>query len=302
MSVASRPVSTGKTRTCPHCKATILESLSICPGCMHHLRFDSEAAKRQVAAAPALRVEGIIRHPPLEQPLEYFVIIAIRNDRGEEVTRQVVNVGALQAAEKRTFTLSVEVLPPQAPVPTKSTASTGTYKSPIPQPTATVRPSTPPATSTSASTPATGQTTGGSAAAAGGPAAGAGAGTSGAARPPASSASQTAPAQGARPSQGVAPNPSSSPNAPGSNTARSPGANTIRPPGPNTAKPPTTSGNPTASGNPAASGTPTGPANPANPANPASPAANPTGPAASPAKPTSGYVLKPPSPGGPKRH
>jgi hypothetical protein len=131
MSVASRPVSTGKTRTCPHCKATILESLSICPGCMHHLRFDSEAAKRQVAAAPALRVEGIIRHPPLEQPLEYFVIIAIRNDRGEEVTRQVVNVGALQAAEKRTFTLSVEVLPPQAPVPPqKSNASTGTFKAP----------------------------------------------------------------------------------------------------------------------------------------------------------------------------
>jgi len=116
MSVASRPISTGKTRTCPHCKATILESLSICPGCMHHLRFDSEAAKRQVAAAPALRVEGIIRHPPLEEPLEYFVIIAVRNDRGEEVTRQVVNVGALQAAEKRTFTMSVEVLPLQAPI------------------------------------------------------------------------------------------------------------------------------------------------------------------------------------------
>src|SRR5882757_7430759 len=149
MSVASRPVSTGKTRTCPHCKATILESLSICPGCMHHLRFDSEAAKRQVAAAPALRVEGIIRHPPLEPPLEYFVIIAIRNDRGEEVTRQVVNVGALQAAEKRTFTLSVEVLPPQAPVPPQKTnASTGTFKAPPvppqPQPSsATVRPPTP---------------------------------------------------------------------------------------------------------------------------------------------------------------
>src|SRR5882724_3108959 len=164
MSVASRPVSTGKTRTCPHCKATILESLSICPGCMHHLRFDSEAAKRQVAAAPALRVEGIIRHPPLEQPLEYFVIIAIRNDRGEEVTRQVVNVGALQAAEKRTFTLSVEVLPPQAPVPAKSNAATGTYKSPITQPAATVRPSAPPPNSTSgsASAPSAGQPAGGS--------------------------------------------------------------------------------------------------------------------------------------------
>jgi hypothetical protein len=161
MSSASRPISTGKTRTCPHCKATILESLSICPGCMHHLRFDSEAAKRQVAATPALMVEGLIRHPPLEPALEYYVIIAIRNDRGEEVTRQVVNVGALQPAEKRTFTLSVEVLPPLALPASKPTSSTGTFKAPIAQPTATVRPSVPPATSTTgarepaASTPAT---------------------------------------------------------------------------------------------------------------------------------------------------
>ena len=48
-----------------------------------------------MAATSALRVEGLIRHPPLEEPWEYFVIIAIRNDRGEEVARQVVNVGAL---------------------------------------------------------------------------------------------------------------------------------------------------------------------------------------------------------------
>jgi hypothetical protein len=115
MNVASRPSPTGKTRTCPHCKAVILESLSICPGCMHHLRFDSEAAKRQVAATSALKVEGIIRHPPVEDAWEYYVTISIRNDRGEEVDRQVVNVGALQGAEKRTFTFSVEVLPPYAP-------------------------------------------------------------------------------------------------------------------------------------------------------------------------------------------
>ena len=120
MNVASRPVSPGKTRTCPHCKATILESLSICPGCLHHLRFDQEAAKRQVAATSALRVEGVIRHPPLEEPWEYFVVISVRNDRGEEVTRQVVSVGALQSAEKRTFTLSVDMmLPQQAPVGTQ---------------------------------------------------------------------------------------------------------------------------------------------------------------------------------------
>jgi hypothetical protein len=125
MNAASRPVSPGKTRACPHCKATILESLSICPGCLHHLRFDQEAAKRQVAATSALRVEGVIQHPSREETWEYFVVIAVRNDRGEEVTRQVVGVGALQGTEKRTFTLSVEVMPPQAPVSQAAPPRTG---------------------------------------------------------------------------------------------------------------------------------------------------------------------------------
>src|SRR5579871_1527288 len=134
MNVASRPVTPGKTRTCPHCKAAILETLSICPGCLHHLRFDQEAAKRQVAATSALRVEGIIRHPPLQEALEYFVTIAIRNDRGEEVARQVVNVGALQGAEKRTFTLSVEMLPAQAPVSSNSSNTSATGTNPVLKP------------------------------------------------------------------------------------------------------------------------------------------------------------------------
>jgi hypothetical protein len=115
MNVAARPAAVGKTRVCPHCKATILESLSICPGCLHHLRFDQEAAKRQAAAKTALRVEGIIPHKADEEPLEYFVIISIRNDRGEEVTRQVVGVGALQGIDRRSFSFSVEVMPPQVP-------------------------------------------------------------------------------------------------------------------------------------------------------------------------------------------
>ena len=126
MSVAARPDAAGKTRTCPHCKATILESLTICPGCLHHLRFDQEAAKRQVAANSALRVEGVISHPPTAaEPWEYFVVIAVRNERGEEVARHVVNVGALRNAEKRTFALSVDVMPRQAVVvPNKPAAAT----------------------------------------------------------------------------------------------------------------------------------------------------------------------------------
>ncbi len=114
-----RPLSPGKTRSCPHCKAIILESASVCPGCQHHLRFDNDAQQRQAAASSALRVEGRIDHPAGAEPLEYCVIISVRNDRNEEVARQVVNVGALQPREGRTFTLSVEVLPPRAPAPQK---------------------------------------------------------------------------------------------------------------------------------------------------------------------------------------
>jgi hypothetical protein len=264
MSVASRPVSTGKTRTCPHCKATILESLSICPGCMHHLRFDSEAAKRQVAAAPALRVEGIIRHPPNEQPLEYFVIIAIRNDRGEEVTRQVVNVGALQAAEKRTFTMSVEVLPPSAPVPPqKQNVPTGAFKTPaIPSQPPQPAPQPAPAQARTVAPPT--------------------------ATTPSVPASAAPAASGATPAVGAPVNPGAtrSPTAPGTPATSAATRSPTAPGAPNTPKGLT----PNSAGAASPVNKPGAPS-PANPANPASPA-----------KPQSGYVLKPPSPGGPKRH
>ncbi len=102
----------GATRTCPHCRAIILESASVCPACQHHLRFDPGAAERAVPSFLPLRVEGTIRHPPVGEPWEYSVMLSIRNDRGEEIARQVVGVGALQPSEQRTFTLAVEVFTP----------------------------------------------------------------------------------------------------------------------------------------------------------------------------------------------
>ena len=111
MSVA-RPAAAGRTRTCPHCKAIILETASVCPGCQHHLRFDSEAQKGP-AARSALRIEGKIQHPANEEPWEYCVVISVKNEKGEEVARNVVNVGALQMTEQRTFVLSVDVMPPK---------------------------------------------------------------------------------------------------------------------------------------------------------------------------------------------
>ena len=105
----SRVALTGKTRTCPHCKATILESASICPQCKHHVRFDADVAKRALETTSALRVEGTIRHPSDGEAWEYSMVLSIRNDRDQEIDRKIVGVGAMRPGEGRTFSLTVEV-------------------------------------------------------------------------------------------------------------------------------------------------------------------------------------------------
>lgn len=101
----------GATRTCPHCRAVILQSMTSCPSCKKHLRFAPGAEALQPVAFP-LRVEGSIRPPETGDAWEYAVIVTISNDRGEEVARHLVNVGALQPGEERTFTCAVEVFTP----------------------------------------------------------------------------------------------------------------------------------------------------------------------------------------------
>jgi hypothetical protein len=109
MSVARQGV-LGATRVCPHCKATVLQSADICPGCQHHLRFSSGTAEPQAIGLPALRVEGTIRHPENQQ-CEYCVVVSIANERGEKLARQVVGVGALQPGERHNYSFSVELYP-----------------------------------------------------------------------------------------------------------------------------------------------------------------------------------------------
>lgn len=111
---ATRPGMAGATRTCPHCKATILESAAVCPACRGHLRFDggtqgSSTAHLVEQMESPLRVEGTLRHRPGEAALEYSMVLSIRNERGEEIARKVIGVGALSGEESRTFSLSVEV-------------------------------------------------------------------------------------------------------------------------------------------------------------------------------------------------
>lgn len=89
----------------------------MCPGCRKYLRFDPNAAAtaRSQASFTPLRVEGDVPHPPPGEAWEYSVVIVIRNEKGEEVSRQVVGVGALLPHEARTFSLSVEVFAPGKP-------------------------------------------------------------------------------------------------------------------------------------------------------------------------------------------
>lgn len=104
----------GKSRTCPHCKATILASARYCPACKHHLQSDPYRTQSAQPSFTPLRVEGKVRHPESGEPWEYSVSVTIRNDRGEEIGRQIIGVGALSPNEQRTFTFAVEVFTPNA--------------------------------------------------------------------------------------------------------------------------------------------------------------------------------------------
>jgi len=100
----------GATRVCPHCKSTILKSSVRCPVCQHYLSFDA-TPDDEPETVTALKVDGIIEHPDNGETWEYQVVIAICDDQGHEITRQLVGVGALGGGEKRSFQLAVEVIP-----------------------------------------------------------------------------------------------------------------------------------------------------------------------------------------------
>ena len=75
------------------------------------------AVRTRSGAAHAAQCVAAARgrnHPSPEggEAWEYSVLLTIRNDRGEEIARQVVGVGALQPGDGRTFTLAVEIFTP----------------------------------------------------------------------------------------------------------------------------------------------------------------------------------------------
>ncbi len=117
--ISARPGSPGATRECPHCRETILESATRCPACRHYLRYEAGVEAPPVPALAPLRIEGSIRHPADGDPWEYTVVVSLRNDRGEEIARKLVGVGAMSPNEQCTFTLLVEAVQASAKRPGK---------------------------------------------------------------------------------------------------------------------------------------------------------------------------------------
>ena len=116
--IAARPAAPGATRSCPHCRATVLLSANVCPACQHHLRFNAPGSAAAAAAAAAaasgyaaLQIEGTVRHKQPQEPCEFCVVLAIANEQGEQISRQVVSVGVLQPSEARRFSISVNLVP-----------------------------------------------------------------------------------------------------------------------------------------------------------------------------------------------
>ena len=98
-----------------HQESLRMASVEVLHNSWHHLRFDrnSNVESRAQPTFSALRVEGAFRNPAGADSWEYSVVVSIRNDRGEEVARKVVGVGALDPRESRTVTLSVDVFAPR---------------------------------------------------------------------------------------------------------------------------------------------------------------------------------------------
>lgn len=113
-----RSIQPGATRTCPHCRATVLERSLRCPQCQKHLRAGPSAGGTGSAPGPSVaspfRVEGTI-HAPAGETWEYHVLVVVRDAQGKELSRHLVAVGAMAPLEARGFSLSVEVSPVETP-------------------------------------------------------------------------------------------------------------------------------------------------------------------------------------------
>jgi len=102
----------GESRSCPHCRATILKSAATCPMCRHNLRFVSIGAEPQAKPTTCpLWVEGTLKNTESGGALEYYLLMEIRDEAGKVISRQSLGVGAIPQATKRIFSLRIETTP-----------------------------------------------------------------------------------------------------------------------------------------------------------------------------------------------
>jgi len=104
----------GRTRICPHCRQTILESATACPACRHHLRFIGVDGARGFATFSPLVVEAAVVHPRDAEAWEYSIVVSVFGEDGAEIARQVVAVGVMDAEVRRSFRCSVDVTVPKS--------------------------------------------------------------------------------------------------------------------------------------------------------------------------------------------
>jgi hypothetical protein len=85
------------------------------------VRFDTNAqASVPEGTLSPLTIEGNFRNPSGDAAWEYSVVIAIRNEKGEEIARKLIGVGALKPDDLRSFNLSIEMAPAKSkPAPGK---------------------------------------------------------------------------------------------------------------------------------------------------------------------------------------
>jgi hypothetical protein len=102
------PPEPGRTRQCPHCKSTILESADVCPACHHHLRFGADRGAGRARTETLFRIEGVVRPPDAGDAWEYDVVVALYDEKGVELAREVVHVGALRSPATRKCVVSID--------------------------------------------------------------------------------------------------------------------------------------------------------------------------------------------------
>ena len=85
-------------------------SAPVCPQCRHSIRANAiNPAEQPSVVFQPLRVEGTVQPVTVSKPSEYSVIFTVHNERGEELSRRVMAVGAISPSNIQKFTVWVEV-------------------------------------------------------------------------------------------------------------------------------------------------------------------------------------------------